>query len=248
MRRAPLARLVAVAFVATACLREAPPEERTALVRELVRARGVEGDTLPLDGCAVDRFLADVPAWRDSLEPAERARIADDAPCATEPVRRAGRWTIVRWHRTLGGDFVIRGALESDDEEITFERGVVAGRRMLAGESTLGAAAAAAVARDSQRAPVRTAPPVVAADTARAALVAESAAVRAAITPSQRTTRDALRRDSLVRDSLWRDSIARVAVAREAARRDSLRRVIDARTRRSVDSMLRGTPAGPPRP
>ena len=67
----PLRFAIAIAGLASvsACdqMSKATPQERVGYLRELVRARTVARDTLPIDGCSVNRFLDDVPAWRDSL-------------------------------------------------------------------------------------------------------------------------------------------------------------------------------------
>ena len=251
MRTGPVARTAGAfthaAFacaVLAACAGEADPTQRTALLRELIRARTIAGDSLPIDGCSAARFLADVPAWRDSLDADETPRVTADEPCTAEPVARAGRWTITRWYRNPGGTYVIRGTAPGGDDEYRFDDGVIAGHdRLPEGEALLGAAEAARVRIDTTArvAPI-TRPDTTAAvprDTppsrVRSPMDAVTSRREAGVSPAGR------RLDSAVRDSAWRDSIRRAAIADE-----TMRRVVDERTRRQEDSIRRAN-ATPPR-
>ena len=102
--------------------------EHVGYLRELVRARTVSRDTLPIDGCSVTRFMDGVPAWRDSLVAAERAMIMDSTPCPAEiePVR--GRFVLTSWYRNWSGEYVIRGATYPWDQGYRFTDGVFVGR------------------------------------------------------------------------------------------------------------------------
>jgi hypothetical protein len=238
MQLTRLARVVPalLVLVLAACAGEASPEQRTALLRELIRARTIAGDSLPIDGCGAARFLADVPAWRDSLDADERARVTPAEPCEAEPVARAGRWTITRWYRNVGGSYVIRGTAPGGDDEYRFDDGVIAGHeRLPEGETSLGAAEAARVRVDTTARGAAVAMP--APSTPPESIARPAAPVRRATG----ATAASRRLDSVARDSTWRDSIGRAAIADETRRRDSMRRVVDERTRRQVDSMRRAT-------
>lgn len=126
-------RLLAVAATVTAvagCDRvfTATPEERVGYLRELVRARTVSRDTLPIDACSVNRFMDGVPAWRDSLVPAERARLVDVTPCPTEVQPVPGRFVLLRWYRNWSGEYVIRGTTYPWDMGYRFTDGIYVGR------------------------------------------------------------------------------------------------------------------------
>ncbi len=107
---------------------KATPAERVGYLRELVRARSVSRDTLPIDGCSITRFMEGVPAWRDSLVAAERAQIVDSLPCpqAVEPTR--GRFVLTQWYRNWSGEYVIRGEAYPWDQGYRFTDGVYVGR------------------------------------------------------------------------------------------------------------------------
>lgn len=129
----PAVRLLAIALtvaVSTGCERVfvASPEERVGYLRELVRARTVSRDSVPIDGCSVDRFLDGLPTWRDSLVTSERAMIADVMPCPAEiqPIR--GRFVLLRWYRNWSGEYVIRGTTYPWDLGYRFTDGVYVGR------------------------------------------------------------------------------------------------------------------------
>jgi hypothetical protein len=135
-RRACLRAATAVAALLSlsACdsLFKASPEDRMGYLRELVRARMVARDSLPIDGCSVDRFMAGLPAWRDSLVAAERSRIADaTAPCPTDVRAVPGRFVITRWYRNWTGEYVIRGTVYPWDEGYRFADGIFVGREQL---------------------------------------------------------------------------------------------------------------------
>ena len=104
------------------------PAERVGYLRELVRARTVSRDTLPIDGCSVTRFMEGVPAWRDSLVTAERAMILDSTPCPPEIAPVRGRFVLTRWYRNWSGEYVIRGATYPWDQGYRFTDGVFVGR------------------------------------------------------------------------------------------------------------------------
>ncbi len=106
----------------------ATAEERVGYLRELVRARTVSRDTLPIDACSVNRFMDEVPAWRDSLVQSERAKIIEAMPCPTEIVPVPGRFVIMSWYRNWSGEYVIRGASYPWDEGYRFTDGIYVGR------------------------------------------------------------------------------------------------------------------------
>jgi hypothetical protein len=125
-------------------------EQRMGYLRELVRARNVSRDSLPIDGCSVDRFMAGVPSWRDSLVAAERAMIVDALPCTGQTVPVQGRFVITRWHRNWSGEFVIRGSAYPWDQGYRFTDGVYVGRETsLDQQSYAGVGAARAAAADT---------------------------------------------------------------------------------------------------
>lgn len=123
------ALVVAVAAV-TGCGRVfvATPEERVGYLRELVRARTVSRDTIPIDACSVNRFMEGVPAWRDSLVQAERALIVEVGPCPADVQPVAGRFVITSWYRNWSGEYVIRGVAAPWDQGYRFTDGVFVGR------------------------------------------------------------------------------------------------------------------------
>ena len=104
------------------------PAERVGYLRELVRARTVSRDTLPIDGCSVARFMDGVPAWRDSLVAAERATIMDSTPCPEEILPVRGRFVLTSWYRNWSGEYVIRGATYPWDQGYRFTDGIFVGR------------------------------------------------------------------------------------------------------------------------
>jgi hypothetical protein len=99
---------------ATGCERvfRATPADRMGYLRELVRARTISRDTLPIDACSLDRFMQGVPQWRDSLVSSERVMIAEKttAECPIEPRPIPGRFVVKSWYRNWSGEYVIRGA------------------------------------------------------------------------------------------------------------------------------------------
>ncbi len=126
--------LVVIALVsATACDRmsRATPQERVGYLRELVRARTVARDTIPIDGCSVNRFMEGLPTWRDSLIPAERAMILDLPPCSATVAPVAGRFVLTEWHKNWSGEYVIRGASFPWDLGYRFTDGIFVGREQL---------------------------------------------------------------------------------------------------------------------
>lgn len=110
---------------------KATPEERVGFLRELVRARTVSRDTLPIDACSVDRFMEGVPAWRDSLLAAERAMVLDARPCPAEIQPVHGRFVLTRWYRNWSGEYVIRGATYPWDQGYRFTDGIYVGREQM---------------------------------------------------------------------------------------------------------------------
>jgi hypothetical protein len=125
-------------------------EQRMGYLRELVRARTVSRDTLPIDGCSVDRFMAGVPAWRDSLVAGERAAIIDAPPCTGQPAPVRGRFVLTNWHRNWSGEFVIRGSAYPWDQGYRFADGIYVGREStLDQKSYAGVGATRAVTSDS---------------------------------------------------------------------------------------------------
>ena len=125
-----LTMLAGVVLTLAACDRSfrVTPAERVGYLRELVRARTVSRDTLPIDGCSVTRFMEGVPAWRDSLLTAERAMIMDSSPCPTDIAPVRGRFVLTRWYRNWSGEYVIRGATYPWDQGYRFTDGVFVGR------------------------------------------------------------------------------------------------------------------------
>ena len=125
-----LMALIGVTLTVASCDRgfHVTPAERVGYLRELVRARTVSHDTLPIDGCSVTLFMEGVPAWRDSLLAAERATLVDSTPCpgAVAPIR--GRFVLTRWYRNWSGEYVIRGATYPWDQGYRFTDGVFVGR------------------------------------------------------------------------------------------------------------------------
>ena len=107
---------------------KATPAERVGYLRELVRARTVSRDTLPIDACSIARFMDGVPAWRDSLVAAEKAMIVDSPPCteSVEPVR--DRFVLTQWYRNWSGEYVIRGETYPWDHGYRFTDGIYVGR------------------------------------------------------------------------------------------------------------------------
>ncbi|MDZ7630783.1 MAG: hypothetical protein U5K74_05330 [Gemmatimonadaceae bacterium] len=126
-------RLLVITFTAavlSGCERvfTATPEQRVGYLRELVRARTVARDSLPIDGCSVNRFMEGVPAWRDSLVQAELVAITADAPCPADIQPVQGRFVLLRWYRNWSGEYVIRGATYPWDLGYRFTDGVYVGR------------------------------------------------------------------------------------------------------------------------
>lgn len=118
----------------TGCNRvfKATPEERVGYLRELVRARTVTRESAPIDGCSVNRFMAGVPAWRDSLVPAEQAMIVSDTmPCTDDGAPMPGRFVLTHWYRNWSGEYVIRGALYPWDQGYRFTDGIYVGREQI---------------------------------------------------------------------------------------------------------------------
>lgn len=124
------ARLFAILAVVTGCGRAfvATPEERVGYLRELVRARTVSRDSLPIDACSVNRFMEGVPAWRDSLVQAELTQIAEISPCPADIQPVVGRFVIMSWYRNWSGEYVIRGAAAPMDQGYRFTDGIFVGR------------------------------------------------------------------------------------------------------------------------
>ncbi len=133
----PIALGIASLAALSACnpLSRATPEERVGYLRELVRVRTIARDTLPIDGCSVNRFMEGVPAWRDSLVSSERSMIVDVLPCEVagehdgEPV--PGRFVLTAWHRNWSGEYMIRGSTMAFDLGYRFTDGVFVGRERL---------------------------------------------------------------------------------------------------------------------
>ena len=136
-----LTMLTGIVIMLSSCERgfTVTPADRVGYLRELVRARTVSRDTLPIDGCSVTRFMDSVPAWRDSLVAAERVMIVDSTPCPPEIAPVRGRFVLTRWYRNWSGEYVIRGATYPWDQGYRFTDGVFVGRedvqdqRMFAG-------------------------------------------------------------------------------------------------------------------
>jgi hypothetical protein len=110
---------------------KATPQARVGYLRELVRARTVARDTLPIDGCSVNRFLDDVPAWRDSLDASELSTIVDVPPCEAEGRAVPGRFVLMEWHKNWSRDYVIRGSTVPFDQGYRFTDGIFVGQERL---------------------------------------------------------------------------------------------------------------------
>ncbi len=110
---------------------KATAEERVGYLRELVRARTVSRDTLPIDGCSINPFMDGVPAWRDSLVAAERVMIVDDATCPAEIKPLPGRFVLTGWYRNWSGEYIIRGSTYPWDQGYRFTDGVYVGREVM---------------------------------------------------------------------------------------------------------------------
>jgi hypothetical protein len=111
-RRWVLLAVAAVGLCGCERVFRATPADRMGYLRELVRARTISRDTLPIDACSIDRFMQGVPAWRDSLVASERMNIAEKTTpqCATEPRPIPGRFVVKSWYRNWSGEYIIRGA------------------------------------------------------------------------------------------------------------------------------------------
>lgn len=124
----------------TGCNRvfKATPEERVGFLRELVRARTVSRETAPIDACSVNRFMEGVPAWRDSLVPAEQVMIVSDTvPCSDSVAPKPGRFVLTNWYRNWSGEYVIRGALYPWDQGYRFTDGVYVGREQIESQEAI---------------------------------------------------------------------------------------------------------------
>lgn len=144
--------LVVFALVsATACDRmtRATPQERVGYLRELVRARTVARDSIPIDGCSVDRFMEGLPAWRDSLIAAERNVIIDVLPCSVESAPVPGRFVLTEWHKNWSGEYVIRGTAFPWDLGYRFTDGIFVGRERLDNGAFYAGSAAKQANRDT---------------------------------------------------------------------------------------------------
>jgi hypothetical protein len=132
MMNAAVRRILAVCALVgvTACdaVFRATPADRIGYLRELVRARTVSRDTLPIDGCSVNRFMDGVPAWRDSLSAEERAVMMDAVPCPRETIPVAGRFVLTSWYRNWSGEYIIRGATTPWEQSYRFTDGIFVGR------------------------------------------------------------------------------------------------------------------------
>ncbi len=152
-----LSFLVLTGLGLSACDRafSATPTERVGYLRELVRARLISGDSLPIDACSMDRFMTGVPAWRDSLLTAERRMIANTTPCpsaADSVLPMVGRFVLTSWYRNWSGEYVIRGETNAYEQGYRFADGVFIGREKLENQRFFAGIAdprAAAARRDS---------------------------------------------------------------------------------------------------
>jgi hypothetical protein len=174
-------RLVALAvamMVIVGCDRvfKATPAERVGYLRELVRARSVSRDTLPIDACSVNAFMQGVPAWRDSLVAAERATMVESTPCPAqvEPVR--GRFVLTRWYRNWSGEYVIRGAAYPWDQGYRFTDGIYVGREEETQDQKYFAGVSQPRAQRASQANRFTPPPIVQDTIHRAGTIADTAA------------------------------------------------------------------------
>ena len=154
---ARLVLFVAALLGASACDRmsRATPQERVGYLRELVRARTVARDTIPIDGCSVERFMEGLPAWRDSLIPAEREMILDVLPCRPENTTIPGRFVLTEWHKNWSGEYVIRGSAFPWDLGYRFTDGIFVGREQLDNQAYYAGNAERQARRDTAAAVVR---------------------------------------------------------------------------------------------
>ena len=128
------AALAACVIGLAACDRvfTATASERVGYLRELVRARTISHDSLPLDACSVSRFMDGMVTWRDSLASAERALIAESPVACPNGVRAVdGRFVLTRWYRNWSGEYVIRGASAHSEQGYRFTDGVFVGREVI---------------------------------------------------------------------------------------------------------------------
>jgi hypothetical protein len=179
--------------------------DRVGLLRELIRGRAVMGDSTPIDGCSVDRFLDDLRTWRDSLLPAELARVSRDGTCDEAPRPRPGRFVITRWYQNPAGDYVIRGNAYPWDEVYRFSDGVFSRKeRTEESEFSAGIASPARVdsSPDSSGMARPPAPGDTASDSARAGPRADSGSARSradSAGPLRRSTNTPRTTDSTTR-------------------------------------------------
>jgi len=152
-----LALLAAVVATLGGCDRmsRATPQDRVGYLRELVRARTVARERLPIDGCSVTRFMEGVPAWRDSLAPAERSVIADVTPCGPEGKAVAGRFVLTEWHKNWSGEYVIRGTTLPFDLGYRFTDGIFVGRETLENQAYFAGIAERKAVADSLAQPLQ---------------------------------------------------------------------------------------------
>lgn len=159
MHPAVRAAAVAVSVIGlAACDRvfTATAAERVGYLRELVRARTVSRDSVPLDACSVSRFMDGMVTWRDSLLPAERAHIAESPVACPSGVHSVeGRFVLTRWYRNWSGEYVIRGASASVEQGYRFTDGVFVGREQMKNSEYVAGIAPKAPAGDSSRSAAR---------------------------------------------------------------------------------------------
>lgn len=138
MKSLPLLIAIGLVVSVAGCDRmtKATPQERVGYLRELVRARTVAGDSIPIDGCSVNRFMDGLPTWRDSLVPSERRVIADVTPCADNGVPVVGRFVLTEWHKNWSGEYVIRGTTRSIDLGYRFTDGIFVGRETMENQAS----------------------------------------------------------------------------------------------------------------
>ena len=184
-----------------ACDRLSAPStaERVGLLRELVRARTVAGDSVPIDACSVARFMQNAPAWRDSLVAAERTRLVESPSCTITAQSIPGRFVLTQWYRNWSGEYVIRGTVQPWDQGYRFTDGIYVGREVLPDQQPVTGIAERRVRGDTGQSAMR------GDSIRRGGALADTVGV--SLRGSSRDTTRALRRDTT--PALRRDTVRR---------------------------------------
>ena len=132
VRRAAVAATLVLGLTACDRVFTASPAERVGYLRELIRARTLSRDSVPIDACSVDHFMDGIPAWRDSLMPGERVHVGEPSEKCIVPREKVdpiqGRFVLTGWYRNWSGEYVIRGATPTIEQGYRFTDGVFVGR------------------------------------------------------------------------------------------------------------------------